>query len=87
MLGAALLVFIFVSGLRLIGVIPTVTGKPFPEWDGLTALVGWAMVLLPVFKWRVVWRGGQKIGGLVVYAAIIALAAWIFSGVPIWEMF
>lgn len=87
MFAAAFLVFLFVTGLGLAGLLPAPFGFNVSPQDWIARTLGWAMILLAVFKWRLIWRGGRRIGAVVIYGAAVVLAVWLFNGVRLWERF
>lgn len=84
MIGAAILIAMMFFGLMLAGVIGDNSEYGAPFWR----YVGWAMVLFPIIRFRVIWEGIRRSGALLAFALAVAVLAAVFSGEgALWNFF
>jgi len=90
-IAAALLLGLAYVGLILTGILPSMGEsaagdlRPVPP---LVRVVGWALILLAVIRWRVILEGVRRSGGVLLFVLIAAILAAVVSGDAwLWNQF
>lgn len=79
MLGAAILIVMFVFGVSL------VTADKGPV---IWVIVGWACIVFPIIKWRVILTGLRRSGMVLAFVLVVAVLAAVFNGEgALWNLF
>ena len=82
MLGAALLLFVMLFGAFCVQ--EAFTGRVESEW----AVIGWALIVLPLLRWRVILNGLKRAGKIAVAMLVVAVLALIVNGeASLWREF
>lgn len=89
MIAAALLLGLAYVGLSLTGILSMGESagglRPVPP---IIRVVGWALLLLAVIRWRVILEGVRRSGGMLLFVLIVAILAAVVSGDAwLWNQF